>query len=719
MSHLPVYRRRPLMFCQQLLAVVSTYTSRRTLLLMLPAFLFMLFPAFQIGEFLEVRKTQPTKQPTIQPRVVLSDEWMVDGAGFQPFERASARLPENARMLALQGHAVTDDAVLELLSGHSDSLLMIDLAGTATGSSALKRIARLPSLVGLRLDWVPVTATDLRTLAAESKLKSLTLRGVSLDQERLSSLAEMTGLPALILEDLQVDSTLDLSVLRRMKSLTALHFRNVALDNQSLQSLSEMKQLQHLSLRDTALSQEAVNRLRSQLPDTQIKHSQKSMREAVSPKPQTIRGGSPLLMLFCPLFMIVPMLAMHVRAQVADTRSRIIPGFAAPHLTVATAILLVLCVVLSLVATLGSDGSFFGMLSLVTAAAVLLFGTGYFQSAVLSFGVIGGMLWLGFGAPDSVVQWIVQNFLRETRSNPFIVLLTGSLVAFVCLLRRMFRIHEGMCEYGVTADVESFWNQRSTSARRQQQRVQAWAISRLKVAVFLCDHVAGWLMRHLPRQPVLRRLIQFQIAHGMAIVMVPIMLIVMFLMMQVFSGMGRGPIGGPAAVMGLVIMLPIMAQSMVLGAWMQHYNWFASELMFPLDRRMFVKSFLLGILLDGVIVLVIAEILIATLMARQIDSGGVPMNDLWLAAAVLCGANIMSGSAMLSLVLSYRSFWWLQAGLIGQAALFGATTAIVMETLENGFAALSVMLPVAFAGCSLMGMWLMLAWRRWNNLEFG
>ena len=79
----------------------------------------------------------------------------------------------------------------------------------------------------------------------------------------------------------------------------------------------------------------------------------------------------------------------------------------------------------------------------------------------------------------------------------------------------------------------------------------------------------------------------------------------------------------------------------------------------------------------------------------------------------------MSGSAMLSLVLSYRSFWWLVGGILGQTAVFGGTTAIVMESLENGFSAFSVLLPVAFAGCCLMATWLTLAWRRWKNLEFG
>ena len=613
------------MFCQQLLAVVSTYTSRRTLLLVLPMFVFMLFPVFQIGEFLKTRNNQPTDLSTAQPTVVLSNQWMVNGSGFQPFERASARLPEQARMLALQGHAVTDDAVLELLSNNSDSLITVDLAATATGSGALQKISELPSLIGLRLEWAPVTATDLKTLAAGAKLKSLTLRGIPLDQERLSALAEMTDLPTLILEDLQVDSTLDVSVLPSMTSLTSLHFRNVVIGAVNAQWLSEMKQLQHLSLRDTGLSQEAVNRLRSQLPDTEIRHSQKAQPHPKGTDERLSVRGAPLMVLLWPMFFLVPTLAAHVRTQIMDPRSHIIPGFPAPHLTVAALMLAVVCCGLAMIVAIGADGSFFGILSLVMTAAVLLFGTGYSQSSLLTFGMIGGMMWLSFGAPEVAIQWIVSNFVQATASRPAIALLAGSLAAFGCLLRRMSRIHEEMREYGVTADVETFWNQRSTSAKRQQQRVQALWVSRSRIAVFLCDHVSGWLMRHLPRRPLPRRLIQFQVSHGMAVVTLPVMLIVMFFMMQMFAGMSGGPQGGRVAVIGLMLMLPVLAVSMILGAWMQHWNWFASELMFPLDRRSFVRSLLAGILLDGATVLVIAEVLIAIQLAREFEPGKLPL----------------------------------------------------------------------------------------------
>ncbi len=715
MNHLPTYRRRPLMFCQQLLAVISTYTSRRTLLLVVPAFLFMMFPAFQVGRQLTIREPRTPAQPT----VVLPNQWMVDGEGFQPFDQATARLPAKARLLTLTGRAVTDEAVIDLLATGDDSLFKLDLTDTAISSRTLKRIARLTSLISLRLEWTSVTTADLQMLAAKDQLRALALRGVRLDQQGLSAIAKMARLSSLVLEDLQVESRLDLSVLKQLKSLTSLRIKNVTVVNESAQSLSRMTQLEYLSLRDTGISLAAIEQLRVQLPETEISHSQKKPPGTRAMEKRLTSGGGPLLMLFCPLFMLVPTLAMHVRTQVVDPRSRIIPGFPAPHLTVAALILLAFSCSLSLIATFDSDGSFFGMLSLVTTATILLFATGYFQSTLLTFSVIGGIMWLSFGAPETAVQWIVLKFFQETASRPAVVLLSGSLVAFGCLLRRMSRIHEDMPEYGVTADMETFWSQRSTSAKRQQQRVQAMWVSRSTIGVFLCDSVSGWLMRHLPQQPLPRRLMQFQVAHGMAFVTLPIMLIVMFFMMQMFSGIGTGQMGGRVAVIGLIMMLPIMGVSMILGAWMQHWNWFASELMFPLDRRTFVKSLLSGILLDGLVVLVIAEAFIAFQMAQGLDSGNVPMPDFWLAAAVLCGANIMSGSAMLSFVLSYRSFWWLLAGIFGQTALFGGTTAIVMESLENGFSAPPILLPVAFAGCGLMVMWLTLAWRHWNSLEFG
>lgn len=715
MSHLPAYRRRPLMFCEQLLAVVSTYTSRRTLLVVMPAFLFMMFPVFQVGRQLTVREPQSPAQPA----VVLPNQWMVDGNGFQSFDQTTARLPAGTRLLTLTGSAVTDDAIIELLGTGDDSLFKLDLTATEIGSRALKRIAELPSLISLRLEWTSVTTADLQMLASKDQLKALALRGVRLEPQGLSAITRMSRLRSLVLEDLRVESGLDLSVLKQLTSLTSLRIKNVTVTNETAQTLSQMTQLEYLSLRDTGLSLAAIEQLRVQLPETEVNHSQKRQSVTTAMEKRLTGGGSALLMLFCPLFMLVPTLAMHVRTQVVDPRSRIIPGFPAPHLTVAALILLFLSCVLSLIVTFDVDVSFFGILSLVMTATILLFGTGYFQSTLLTFSVIGGMMWLSFGAPETAVQWIIQNFFRETASQPAVILLFGSLVAFGCLLRRMSRIHEDMPEYGVTADMETFWSQRSTSAKRQQQRVQAWWVSRSTIGVFLCDHVSGWLMRHLPRRPLPRRLIQFQVAHGMAVVTLPIMLIVMFFMMQMFSGFGSGPMAGGAAVIGLIMLLPIMAVSMILGAWMQHWNWFASELMFPLDRRTFVRSLLSGILLDGLVVLVIAEALIAIQVSRGFDSGQIPMTDFWLAAAVLCGANIISGSAMLSLVLSYRSFWWLLAGILGQTALFGAVTAIVMETLENGFAAIYVMLPVAFAGCGLTATWLLLAWRRWSNLEFG
>jgi len=711
------------MFCQQLLAVISTYTSRRTLLLVFPAFLFMLFPAFQLGEQLKAPQASPrtqNAQPDSPSTIGVPDQWMVDGEGFQPFERATARLPEGTRQLALSGNAVTDDAVIELLATGGASLFSVDLTGTATGSRALQRIAELPSLISLRLEWVSVTAADLQMLASKKdRLKALALRGVPLDLAGLSAITSMAELSSLVLEDLQVAAGFDLSSIQRLRSLTSLRIKDVAVSDEAAQWLSGMTHLKHLSLRNSNLSSTAIRQLHTALPQTEFHHSQNRQSVTAEMEKRLKGGGSALLMLFCPVFMFVPTLAMHVRTQVVDPRSRIIPGFPAPHLTVAALILLVLCCGLASVVTLGNAGSFCGMLSLVMAATVLLFGTGYFQSALLTFSVIGGMMWLCFGAPEAALLWVATNFVRETASPPAVVLLLGSLVAFALLLRRMSQIHEGMSEYGVTADIESFWSQRSTSAKRQQQRMHAWWVSRSRIGVFLCDHVSGWLMRHLPERPVPRRLIQFQVAHGMAVVTLPAMLIGMFLMMKIFSGMGGDAMGGPASMIGLIMMLPIMAVSMILGSWMQHWNWFAAELMFPLDRRTFVRSLLTGILLDGTFVLVMAEVLIALQVAQGFQSSEISSADFWLVAAVLCAANIMSGSALLALVLSYRSFWWLVGGILGQTALFGAITAIVMESLENGSAAVPVVLAVGCLGCGLMATWLTLAWRRWINLEFG
>ncbi|MBI1314601.1 hypothetical protein GC176_25185 [bacterium] len=421
-----------------------------------------------------------------------------------------------------------------------------------------------------------------------------------------------------------------------------------------------------------------------------------------------------------PLFVLVPILAMHVRTQMIDPRSRMIPGFAAPHLTVAGLILTVFVGGFPIAATAGTELSTFGTLALVTFGATALFYAGHFQSALLSFGVIAGLLWLGFGASDSVSNWIEKKFLLESTSPPAVVLLTGSLVALAGLAIRMSRTHEQMPEYGATADVETFWNQRSTSAKRQQQRVQAQWVNRSKLAVFLCDRFSGWLMHHLPRRPLWRRLLQFEIAHGMMVVMLPMMLVVMFLALQIGAGLSTGPAGSPAVVTILTVTLPIMAVSMLNGQWMQHWNWFPSELMFPPGRRDFVRSLLMGILLDGAAALVICEAIIAVQVGRISDLRGMTPGDAWLLMAVLSGSNIVSGSALIALVLSYRDFWWTVCGVFFQAGVFGVITIFVMETAESGGAAvLMTASAIAAAGGCMAAAWLALAWRRWNEIEFG
>lgn len=709
-------QRRLAMFLRQLREVTKTYTSRQSLILVMVGAAFMSAPAIHFRS----ERSRTSVRPTAPMQVALPTQWMTDGSGFQPFDRTVARLPPGTRMLALSGSSITGDAVLDLLDTGGDSIISVDLLGTSTGPRSLRRIAQLPALLNLRLEWASVTASDLQYLAANVHLKNLTIRGVPLDRAGLSAIGQMTDLSALLLDDLHLERNADLSELSSLTSLQSLRLKHVNVSEVAVPVLQQMGHLKYLDLRYTGLSKASVDSLRKQLPQTKIEYA----RDKRPPTPASQRAGKRLsqamFLLFCPLFMLVPSLAMHVRTQIVDPRSRVIPGFAGPHLTVAALILGGATIGLTLVATVGTEFSLSGVLSVVAASATALFCAGYFQSMLLSFGAIGGLLWLSLGAPDVARDWIEQEFFLKSTSPAAVGLLLGSLGTLAAVAARMSRIHEEMSEYGATASIEAVWNQRSTSAQRQQQRAQAEWIGRSKRAMWFCDHFSTWVMRHLPSQPVIRRVIQSQVAHGMAVLMLPLVLVVMFLTSQAFVSLSSGSAVGPVSVMVLTLILPMMAIAMLNGVWMQHWSWFPSELMFPLSRRDFVRSLLGGIMLDGAVVLVISELLIAVQAGRGFELRGLAVSDAWAVTAVLCGSNILSGSALVSLLLSYRSFWKLLIGLLSQTVVFAAVTAVVMESLESRVSIFPLMLPGVVCGASLMAVtWLTLAWRRWNELEFG
>jgi Leucine-rich repeat (LRR) protein len=183
-------------------------------------------------------------------------------------------------------------------------LKRLNLRGTKITDSTLEFVASVPTLEWLDVGWSQITDTGLDHLVSLTNLRWLTIGGNKLTDTALQFLRQMpqleyfdasgaqrtdSGLWSLLLTDTGMQAIASVTELRELrlagtavtsrgldplKSLAKLERLNLQgcrrLRDDAATILAGMKQLRVLDLKDSPLTEPAVTRLRSALPDCRV-----------------------------------------------------------------------------------------------------------------------------------------------------------------------------------------------------------------------------------------------------------------------------------------------------------------------------------------------------------------------------------------------------------------------------------------------------------------
>jgi hypothetical protein len=276
-----------------------------------------------------------------------------------------------------------------------------------------------------------------------------------------------------------------------------------------------------------------------------------------------------------------------LRGQFANPRARLLPGFAAPHLTVAGAIVggAVAIQALLLPAWSGAGGLLV-LLALSLSAIAISAWSEYSTSSTgtsLSFLIVALMLANAF--ERQYVVGLVQTLLD--RPMICLVIALAGLAGLAALGWRLVAIHEGMPEYSREAPPR--WDFRWGSDIHEWRRWDARSMSRsasrrwlsdLEFRLVLqCRAPGGWLRRLLLRQLAGR--------FGGLSAMVGVFAFMLFSIW--FYPRLQEPFD-PESMAFLLYFPLLLAVIMLGGGWLRRWPYLAWESLLPVGRRDFVRD---------------------------------------------------------------------------------------------------------------------------------
>jgi Leucine-rich repeat (LRR) protein len=145
--------------------------------------------------------------------------------------------------IKMRDSAITTQDIVEHI-GKFPNLTALDLSETEIGDGALVEIGKLTKLEDLNLWRSQVTSSGVRFLV------NLPLKRLNLDDTSVGDAA--------------------IPHVSQIRSLEFVHLGKTSVTDQGIEGLKELSKIKDLVLTNTGLSPEAVERLRSQLPETRI-----------------------------------------------------------------------------------------------------------------------------------------------------------------------------------------------------------------------------------------------------------------------------------------------------------------------------------------------------------------------------------------------------------------------------------------------------------------
>jgi hypothetical protein len=411
---------------------------------------------------------------------------------------------------------------------------------------------------------------------------------------------------------------------------------------------------------------------------------------------------------------ITGLLSMQLKTQFASPRTQALPGFTAPHLTVAGLLVLAVLGPPALICWLRVGLSPVGPSSLALLIVALFAWQCWLMSNVLTLPLL--TLWFGlmFGAQTDFVGGILGRWFLtpETTTVALLVFAVGA-VALIALAVRVATVHEESPEYGLSIPADGFRTLTSRSASRDFDKMAGRMIARSKFAPWALDRWFEALMKHLPARGRFRRIALYQIVHGYGLLIVMPLFCIGFALIA--GIVPTNDFSRNLAVIFPALFLPHFVLAVAGAIWLQHGKWHATELLRPQSRQEFVRGLFYGI--GGDVSWAGGWVLLAQIVAWSQGAtafGRTPSETILTSMTLVVGYILISASTLM-MVLSYQNFW----------VYLGAMTAVfvVQGGVWAGFIALELDRS-AFGLAGLLAMSVLVATvvlrkarDRWMNLE--
>ena len=706
---------------RQLKVALKVYTSRIEfwVLILITVAVLLLSPGLRRGP-----RIVPPSQPWEVPMGRIEPSTLHAGEFSQSITDArDIKVPESATFVDLRGTRVSDITMQVLLE--SPQIDTLHLWGTSITDNGLATLAQLPNLQALSIFGSNVSGRGFARFADKSKLFTVHLSQAKLNADGVRALAQQQSLRDLRIEVTPLYSK-DLVPLRELKELRSISLDSTNVDDQAVDWLIELRQLKYINLAHTYISQEGARRLRRELPGIHIAgvssigtrrtQNQKKIDDLTEQRHRHGVDRIPIFML--PTFFVSLILGMHLKLQFAAPRSQMVPGFAKAHLIVAGGLIASASGSLALAAWSASSSSLFAILALELAFFAWSLWMAQLNTLLMLFGLILGAGWFVFGVDASTQAQMALLFLPSSANAASVVLLLAALAALTGLAVRLTRFREEMSEYGMVVSFDMIWDLASRSSNRQRQRIEANAISKSVFNAWIMDTQFDFAIRHLPKKWLPRAVLLLHVTHGFAILwMIPAFVGVFWLFGTVISGFCNASNGlTNVAPIFLTSIIPMMCLSAIMGQWLQHWRWYAGELLRPQSRQRYVTSLLCTMGLDGLIAVSVPLILVLFLPIRGFTTATLTSAETFLLCSTHITAHLAISMALMAWLTSYRSIW-LATLAIGFSTGLNAGLTDLSSTLGADW--LPVTLPSVLLGSLIIaGCILRVARNRWNTLEF-
>jgi hypothetical protein len=322
-----------------------------------------------------------------------------------------------------------------------------------------------------------------------------------------------------------------------------------------------------------------------------------------------------------------------------------------------------------------------------------------------------------YGASPATQTVLAEMILPPSLTVSSIMLLGAGVIGLTGYAMRLATLHEGMCEYGIVVTHDIFWSVSSRSSNRVWQQMQGRAVSKSVFHSWSSDRQIAFAMRHLSKHWLIRTVVLLQISRNFAGIRIIPLTPAVFVAGAVFPSFVSGNTSTASIVIPFFISVMMIVSVMgIIVQWFQHWRWYSTELLRPLPRNRFVAAIFTAFVVDGAVILA----LLLLFLVGAVSQGWTIPRLSNLESSLLCSTHIVAHFAT-----SFSLSVWLlpsrkSRSLIVALPASAITHGILMAlSIGLGPELFGVTLPAVLAGAvGFSTLVMMLAWQKWNSIEF-